>query len=171
MAAARIEQQFLAAYDPWRDALYRHIYFRVHSRERAEELLQETFMKTWQYCAAGERVENLRAFLYRVARNLIIDESRRRKEESLDSLRDAYGFDPPDEHAVTIEHGALAREIFQALDKLPDDEREIITMRYVDEFEPREIAEILKITPNAASVRLYRATEALKHIVDSPPRP
>lgn len=64
-----IEAQFLAAYDEWADAIYRHCFFRVYSKERAEELVQDTFMKTWQYLEKGNEVENLKAFLYKVAKS------------------------------------------------------------------------------------------------------
>lgn len=46
-----VRQKFLAAYDAYADAIYRHCYFRVFIRGRAEELMQETFMKTWEYLA------------------------------------------------------------------------------------------------------------------------
>jgi RNA polymerase sigma-70 factor (ECF subfamily) len=79
-------QQFLAAYDNYADAIYRHCFYRVFSKPLAEELTQDTFMKTWKYLEGGKQVENLRAFLYRVANNLIIDHSRKKKEERLDAL-------------------------------------------------------------------------------------
>ncbi len=160
------EQQFLGAYDAYADALYRHIYFRVNARPLAEELLQETFMKTWEYLAAGNRVENLRAFLYRVARNCIIDEARRKKETSLEALRENHAFDPPDAACANPETQTAAAEVFRALDKLPPEDREIVAFRYADGLEPREIASILHITPNAASVRLHRAMQSLKKIIE-----
>lgn len=160
------EQQFLAAYDAYADALYRYIYFRVPSRPRAEELLQEAFMKTWGYLSRGESVNNLRAFFYRVARNLIIDESRRKKETSLEALREDYGFDPPEKRGDNAEHKAQTAEIWGTLNRLQPEDREIVALRYADNLEPREIAEVLEITPNAASVRLYRAMESLKRIVN-----
>ena len=75
------------------DAIFRHCYFRVFDRERARDLVQETFLKTWEYLTRGHDIENIRAFLYRVATNLIIDDSRRKKEISLEQLSES-GFDP-----------------------------------------------------------------------------
>ena len=67
-----LQEGFLNAYDAYADAIYRHCFFRVFSKERAEELAQETFMKTWEYVARGNVIENYKAFLYRVTNNLII---------------------------------------------------------------------------------------------------
>lgn len=162
MAQDDFKQMFLEAYDAYADAIYRHCYFRVFSRARAEELAQETFLKTWQYISDGKEVKNIRAFLYQVANNLIIDESRKRKEESLDHMQEENDFEPASDDHLKIERRAMAREVLGVMDKLGADEREVLVMRYVDDLDPREIAEVLGVTPNAASVRIHRATQSLK---------
>jgi RNA polymerase sigma-70 factor, ECF subfamily len=156
-------KMFLEAYDAYADAIYRHCYFRVYSRARAEELMQETFMKTWQYVSEGKKVNNIRAFLYRVANNLVIDESRRKKEDSLDALmEDNNASEPSSDEHIAVERRAIAAEIRQAMNLLNPEEREILILRYVDDLEPKEIAEVLDLSPNAVSVRIHRATQSLK---------
>ncbi len=154
---------FLQAYDDHADAIYRHLYFRVFSRARAEEMTQEVFMKTWIYISEGRQVENIRAFLYQVARNLLADESRRKKEDSLDALMES-GWEAGSEEHLLLERRALGREIVSALGKLPPQTREVVTMRYIEDMDPREMAEVLGITPNAVSVRLNRALKELRNI-------
>jgi len=83
-----LEEDFATAYDLYADAIFRHCYFRVNDREKAVDLMQETFMKTWEYLASGKKVTNLRAFLYRSANNLIVDQARRAKLRQEDSLED-----------------------------------------------------------------------------------
>lgn len=162
------EKVFLAAYDQHADAIYRHCYFRVFSRARAEELVQETFMKTWQYIAGGKEVKNIRAFLYQVANNLIIDDSRKKKEESLDAmLESSEALEPASREHVKMERQALAAEVVRAMETLGAEDREVLTLRYVDDLEPREIAEILGLSPNAVSVRIHRATQSLKVKLDT----
>ena len=68
---------FGEAYDLYADAIYRHCFFRVYSKERAEELTQETFLKLWQYMNDGNEIENIRALAYRIATNLVIDDKRK----------------------------------------------------------------------------------------------
>ena len=80
------EKEFLQAFEKYADDIYRHCYFRVYDKELAEDLVQETFIKTWKYIISGEEIKNIRAFLYKVAVNLIIDNSRKKKAVLLDDL-------------------------------------------------------------------------------------
>jgi RNA polymerase sigma factor (sigma-70 family) len=158
-----LEQQFLSAYDQYADALYRHCVFRVYDAAKAEDLVQDTFMRTWQYLASGKEVENLRAFLYRVANNAIIDYSRKRKEDSLDALLvDQPGLEPSRDSTVDAQHRLLLDYVLGHIRQLPDDARDVLLLRYLDDMEPREIALILGISANNVSVRLNRAMRLLQ---------
>jgi RNA polymerase sigma-70 factor, ECF subfamily len=162
------EEQLLRAYDDHADAIFRHCFFRVSSdRERAKDLVQETFVKTWEYLSQGHEVQNIRAFLYRVATNLIIDASRRKKMYSLDELTDD-GFDPPDgksEDDKAIHRHIDARRMIPLLSKLDGLYREAIVMRFIDDMTPREIAAITGETENVISVRVYRGIKKLRAIM------
>lgn len=161
------DKQFLDAYEKYADGIYRHCYFRVYNKELAEDITQETFIKTWKYIIAGQEIKNIKAFLYKVALNLIIDHSRKKKEvyledfeakESKESLR-----------LSNIEEGMFKKfefgEIIKMLDELPDRQRQVIIMRYVDDLLPNEIADILEETPNAVSVRISQSIAKLKKII------
>lgn len=157
------QNQFLEAYDKYADAIYRHCFYRVFSKSLAEELTQEAFMKTWQYLDEGKQVENLRAFLYRVANNLVIDSVRKKKEEGLEDLLEANpSIEPSHDGRGDIEKEELAQEAIAAMRSLREEDKEILTMRYVDELDLKEIAEVLGITANNVSVRLNRAMKALR---------
>src|SRR3989344_7358867 len=134
-----IEKEFLSAYDKYADALFRHCYFRVYDRERAKDLAQEIFCRTWSYLAEGKRIDNLRAFLYRVANNLIIDEARKKKPLSLDQIMEE-GFSPKDESSPNIEQRLIVKDVIQKLELLEEQYRNIIQMRFIDELSPKEIA-------------------------------
>jgi RNA polymerase sigma-70 factor, ECF subfamily len=158
-----IQQQFLSAYDNYSEAIYRHCFFRVYSKVRAEELVQETFMRVWQYLMQGKKVENLRAFLYRVANNLIIDESRKKKEESLEILMEkSPAYEPSYEGHKSIEKKILYNEVVDGMKDLPPDYKEILVLRYIDDLDPKEIAQILETNANNVSVKINRAVKALK---------
>src|SRR5689334_6788969 len=127
-----IQQQFLSAYDSYSAAIYRHCFFRVYSKTRAEELVQETYARVWQYLMQGKTVDNIRAFLYRVANNLVIDESRKKKEESLEVLMDkSPGFEPSYAGHKTMEKKMLYNEVLEGMDYLPQDYKDILMLRYV----------------------------------------
>ena len=157
-----MEEQFLKAYDDYADAIFRHCYFRVFSRERARELMQETFTRTWEYAIKGKAIENIRAFLYRVANNLIIDESRKKKEISLDALQEK-GFSPSQPQGYKrIENVLEGKYAIEKLMMLDQKYRKAVLMRYVDDLMPKEIAEILGESENVISVRIHRGMEQLR---------
>jgi RNA polymerase sigma factor (sigma-70 family) len=158
------EKEFLSAYDAYADALYKHCFFRVYSRTRAEELVQDTFMKTWDYLGKGKEIENLRAFLYKTANNLIIDYSRKKREISLEQeLEEKPGWEPADDRP-TLEHNLLLQQVRDSLKQLPEEARQLLTWRYIDDLDPKDIAEILDVTPNNVSVKLNRALQLLKSL-------
>jgi RNA polymerase sigma factor (sigma-70 family) len=155
--------EFMDAYEAYAQAIYKHCFFRVYSQTRAEELVQETFMRVWQYLSQGKIVDNMRAFLYRVANNLIIDESRKKKEESLEILMEkSPAFEPSYEGHKTIQQDLLVKEVIGKMKDLPADYREILILRYVDDLDPKEIAQILDTNANNVSVKINRAVKALR---------
>lgn len=165
MKASKLEQQFLALYDTLQDAIFRHCYFRLYNRERAKEIAQESFLKTWEALAKGQDIQNLRAFIYRVANNLIIDDTRKKKESSLEMLQEG-GFEPVD-HSISDPHIRIdAQDLVLRLQDMPIEEREVLVMRYLDEMKPKEIAEILGLSQNVVSVRIHRALKKLQILIE-----
>ena len=129
------------------DKIYRYCYHRLHHRELAEDITQEAFLRL--YAAEGYR-ETGKAirYLYTVARNLCIDEYRRRKPEPL-----ADDLPAPDEESVRLD----AMSLRDALNTLTDEERELILMRYVNSEPVSVIAGVLGISRFA----VYRRTTAV----------
>ena len=166
------EKAFIQAYDEYADVLFRHCYFRVSNRERALELTQESFMKTWDTVVKGKEIQNYRAFLFRVLNNLIIDEYRKKKSLSLDGLLEKEGvtegsFDDLqvgslEEEIEKIELNIHSEQLEDALKKLPEHYRSVIIMRFIDELRPKEIASILEESENAISVRINRGIKKLQ---------
>jgi RNA polymerase sigma-70 factor (ECF subfamily) len=156
-----LEQEFLDAYDQYADAIFRHCYFRVFDRERGKDLMQEVFMRAWEYLAKGEKVLNMRAFLYRIANNLIVDESRKKKEASLDKLQEE-GFDPGIDDTEKINNRIEHSRVLRTLKNMDDNYRDILVMRYMNELSPSEIADLTGDSANTVSVRIYRGLKQLR---------
>ncbi len=165
---------FETAFAEYADELFRHAFFRLSDRERAVDLVQDTFLRAYDFAKEGD-IRDMRAFLYRTLKNLIIDEYRRKKSVSLDALAereemDAEAMLPPDE-SNTLEAAAHRLDAEAALARvadLPPAYAEIILLRYVDGLSPQEIAGRLQITENLASVRIYRAQRALRALIETP---
>lgn len=160
------KNELINAYDAYADAIYRHCYFRVFRKARAEELVQETFMRVWEYVNDGKEVKNMRAFLYKVANNLIIDESRKKKEESLDALLEQNIFmEPSYREEKVFEHNIILAEVKEKMKHLSEEDQRLITLRYFDDLDPKEIALILGDNANNVSVKLNRSLKKLKEHV------
>lgn len=168
MAATRdtIEQLFIAAYDDYADAIFRHCVFRLGDREKSKELMQETFMKTWEYLMDGKRVENIRAFLYRVANNLLVDyvrKKQRRPETSLEELQ-LKGFDAKSDEPSPARIFDQ-RRIIAMIHRIDMPYRTAVIMRHIDGLPPKQIAAILGVTPNVVSVRINRGLKQLHSLL------
>jgi len=157
----KIRSDFIKAYDELADKLFNHCFFKISHREAARDLVQETFTKSWKHIASGKEVANLRAFLYKVANNLVIDYYRRTKDVSLDALRED-GFDHSVNGKEDIVIQAEHSRVLSVLQKLPKAHREIIVWRFVDGLTPKDISAISGISENAVSVRLNRAMKKLR---------
>ena len=81
-----LQKDFNIAFEAYNDELFRHASMRLKDRNRALELTQECFMKVFEYATKGGEIRELRPFLYRTLRHLIIDEYRRKKPVSLEAM-------------------------------------------------------------------------------------
>ena len=169
MNSKRTEKEFLKAYEEYSDALFRHCYFRVYNRDRAKEIVQETYMKAWDYAREGNEIDNMRAFLYQVATNIIIDEARKKKkraELSLEVLQEEYGFDPGEDRRNEMVDRLEGKMLMVFLKDLDEKYREAVYMRYIDNLHPREIAEITGESENVISVRIHRGLRKLRRLIE-----
>lgn len=135
--ALNIEEQY--------DKIYRYCYLRVHSRETAEDITQETFLRYLEKPVYGGTDTPLR-ILYTIARNLCTDEYRKKKTEE---LSDELPADNDIEDTVLT--NILLRE---ALDRLSDEERELVLMRYVNNVPLAVMAELYDMSRFALNRKL-----------------
>lgn len=161
----KIQQIFMKSYEEHSDAILRFCHFQTSNREVALDLVQDTFMKTWGYLRDGKEIDNIKAFLYKVAKNLIIDYRRKKKSYSLDAITETgVEFSEGDESEDAT--NKFDKEfVISQLDKLDEDAREILTMRYINEMSIKEIAEATDLTPNNVSVKIHRSIEKMKQVL------
>jgi RNA polymerase sigma-70 factor, ECF subfamily len=155
------EQQFENTYEAYSDAIFRHLYYRLGSRDRALELTQEVFTRYWQYTKQGGAVEHPKAFLYRSAHNAFVNEIRKAPAPiSLDALME-NGFELHYEEADTAD---LERqeELIAKVRSLEGKSRDALVLRYIDGFSVKEIASLLGERENTISVRIRRGLQKLK---------
>lgn len=157
------EEQFVKAYDEYFEAIFRFCFFRTNNRELSKDLAQDTFMRTWRYLQMGNNVENIRALLYKIAGNTVVDWYRKRKSQSLEALIES-GFDPVDSETVT-DKWAEMQTILTSVEKLSVEDQHLVVWHYVEGLTAGEIAKTLKQNKNTISVKIHRAVEKLKKIL------
>lgn len=166
------ESRFLAAFEEYSDALFRHATLRLSDRERAIDAVHDTFTKVWSYVRNGHQVDAFRPFLYKVLNNLIVDEYRKQRETSLDALMEDAGadermFDELSENTVESLAATLdGKQAFELLGTIPDMYREVIILRFVDELGPKEISELIEESENVVSVRIHRGLKLLRDHIE-----
>ena len=138
------------------DRIYRYCYYKLHSREAAEDITQETFLRFFASDSYCERGQDIR-YLYTIARNLCIDEWRRAKAEWL--------YAKPEQMQSCLETDeklVLAVSVRLALEKLEEEERELILLRYVNEVPVGAISRIYNISRFTVYRKLKKAVRQLE---------
>lgn len=161
--------RFLEAYDSLSDAIFKHCYFRVYDREKAKDLTQECFLRAWECLAEGQDILNLKAFIFRIARNLVIDHSRKAKPVSLDDLLDVGFAVPSALGSESILREVDASLLMAHLHRMEEPYREALMLRYLEGLGPQEIAEVCGEKENAVSVRINRGLKKLRAAFDAAP--
>ncbi|HYC34468.1 MAG TPA: RNA polymerase sigma factor [Candidatus Paceibacterota bacterium] len=160
MANKHIIHKFEGIYRENIDPLFRFIRFRISDREEAIDLTEEVFFRLLREMEKG-KVKHPRAFIYRVARNLVIDWYRKEKSLPMKPFSDQENeeevfVDMFESQLPSAEVTAEANRAIDAIKKLPPLYRESVYLRLVEELSPKEIADILNESANTISVRINR---------------
>ena len=179
----RDQEAFILAYDENVKEINRFIYFKVGSREEADDLTSLIFLKAWNYVQSKNLLEakTLRALLYKIARNAIIDhyrEQRTRSELSFEAnlnedgeLKDGAEFIKDEKSDVKaletkIDNDAELALIEKNLPLLKEEYRELIIMRFINDLSLEEIADINQKSKGSIRVGLHRALKALRELIE-----
>ena len=154
--------------------VYSYIYFIVRNREMAEDIFQETFVKAIMTIKQGRYTENgkFRAWINRIAHNLIIDNYRQEKNEQTIS-NDECEVDLLNNFKLsdgTIEDEMVKDQIFSDIKKLinylPDNQKEVLVLRYYQDLSFKEIADITGVSINTALGRMRYAILNIRRMAE-----
>ena len=164
----RNQKKFTKIYDEYVDSIYRFVFIKVNSNEIAEDLTSEVFLKSWEKFKQkqGDSIENPRAYLYKIARNRIIDFYRERGKTTIISIEQEKIVLKSDENLEENQEKDMNLEKIQkALTNLNSDYQDVIILRHIDGLSIKDIAKILDKSNGATRVMLHRAMEQLKERV------
>lgn len=155
-------EAFATLYETYLTPIYRYHYYRTFHKETAEDLASQTFMRALEHLRTyDERKGTFSAWLYRIARNLLIDHVRAHRptvdaEETLETMWDGKNL------AHSVEQNETLERVKAHISHLSPEQREIILLRLWDERSYQEIAEITQKSEAACKMTVSRALQTLR---------
>ncbi len=159
---------FAELYDMYFKQIYRYIYFKVPTKEKAEDLSSEAFLKCWEYINKHNNiVKSFQAFIYQVSKNLIADFYKKNKELPLEYAESTAIEDHSLEKKIeNISDWQVLESSLRKLGQINQKWQEVLVLRYVEDLSTKEIAKVMNESGANVRVLLHRALEKLKELVD-----
>lgn len=158
-------EAFGTLYDQYAEVIFRYVYSHLENRLDAEDLTEEIFLRAWRALPKyDERGLPFSAFLFRIARNSLIDYYRQRKVvQSIDDMEiQSHEAGPEEAVDVHIENNDLRKTIAD----LREDYRNVLIFRFLSGLSPEETAQMMQRSVGAIRVLQHRALSALKDLME-----
>ena len=163
----QMQKVLTKAHGDYAKGLNARSFFKTNNHATSEDLVQNTFLKTWSFLVRGGKIEVMKAFLYHVLNGLIIDEYRKRTTSSLDALIEK-GYEPTNTAPNRLPNIIDGKAAMLYIGQLPEKYHKIMRMRYSQELSLQEISLITGLTKNSISVQLHRGLVKLKLLYHRP---
>ncbi|UYN90210.1 MAG: sigma-70 family RNA polymerase sigma factor [Anaerolineales bacterium] len=162
------QQAFAVLYDAYVDSIFRFIYIRVEDQQTAEDITSGVFLRAWEKLGKyQQRGLPFRAWLFRIARNAVIDHYRTRKEvaplEAAINVTDKNAHSVSDGVALKLE----AENILNLMHHLTEDQRNVLTLKLVHGLDTEEVAKILGKRQGAVRALQMRGLQTLAKLMEN----
>lgn len=164
-----MKQQFISLYDEYYPKIYSYTLVRVRQKQLAEDVTQQAFLHALRHIDSfvPKKGAHFGSWLFKIASNIITDHFRKNKEIQNDPiLREMLDEITPEkvlhQHHQDEQKRKEWERIMKAIDALNEEERMIITLKYLSGFSYKEIAEIANKKPNTLAVILKRALQKIR---------
>ena len=168
-AQAGDSEAFGEVYDKFVVTIYRYIYYRV-SRSQAEDLTETVFLRAWEKLKSYSRQKgsSFNSWIFRIAHNAIVDHYRVNSKTEICEL----GEEIPESRSSSdpvqnLENKFKQVELISALRQLPELQQQIVILKFVNNFENSEIAEIVQKSVGAVRIIQFRALNRLKSLLEN----
>jgi RNA polymerase sigma-70 factor (ECF subfamily) len=163
-------EAFGVLYDRYVDQVYRYVFYRVRNEAEAEDVTSDVFMRALRAIPKYEPRQAFLAWLYRIARNAVIDRSRRQKARTQVSFEDALAH-PMGDQTVDPNAGLLAGSdatvVRAAMQQLTPLQQEILVLRYVEGYDTKTISKLVNKRDGTIRGIEFRALAALRALIPS----
>lgn len=162
------DKDFEELYLEFSDKIYKYIFWQIRDPYLAEDFTGEVFTRLWKNWKRF-KPDFSQAFLFRTAKNILIDywrKNKNRKEMSLETSVE-QGIEPSyDEDMIgEIQKNNDIKDLHDAIGELPENLKEVVVLRFIDDLPAKEVGEILGIAEGNVRVLQYRALKKLKEII------
>jgi len=164
----RFSKDFEIIYLKYSDKIYRYVYLNTNDPYLSEDITSETFLRIWKN-RKKIKPDFMQAFLYKTAKNIIIDNFRKHKNAKKVSLEAIVeqGLEPSyDEDLIEkITSNDNIKKVNEAIKLLPENLKEVVILRFINDLPAKEAAQILDTTEVNIRVLQFRALQKLKEII------
>lgn len=160
------EKAFRVLFDAYHNRLYFYTLQITNSREMAEDIVQDTFLKIWLHRDRLTDIGHFNAYLFRVAQNAVFSGLRRKALEA--SILEGK-LEPPPAEAEPVEklHFKMVKGVLQkAVDTLPEQQKKVYMFRREEGYPIREIAQIMDISETTVKRHLTQAQKTLRKALE-----
>ena len=163
-------EAFGVLYDRYVDAVYRYVFYRVRNEAEAEDVTSDVFIRALRAIPTYEPRQAFLAWLYRIARNAVIDRSRRQKTRTQVSFEDALAH-PMGDQTVDPNAGLLAGSdaavVRAAMQQLTPLQQEVLVLRYVEGYDTKTISKLVGKRDGTIRGIEFRALKQLRALIPS----
>lgn len=159
------QNEFVHIITPFKDKLFRLAKRMLVSREEAEDATQEVILRLWNKNDSLERYNSIEALAMTMTKNYCLDQLKSKRASNLQIVHNNYQDKQASVYAQ-IEHQNTLHWTEKIIDSLPEQQRLILQLREIEEYEFSEIAQVLEMNETAIRVALSRARKTLREQIE-----
>jgi RNA polymerase sigma-70 factor, ECF subfamily len=162
-AAQADRAEFGVLYRRYLDRVYAYAFYQLRDHHDAEDVTERVFLAALKALPGyRDRGSTFRAWLFTIAHNTLANAHRTRSRRRTEPLPITFERPAPDaDPAALVARAEELRRVLSAVDRLPDDRRQVVLLRFVNGLSAREIGQVLDRSPGAVRVLLHRALREL----------
>jgi len=157
---------FAFFYDKYVTRIYRFVLIKVSSKQVAEDLTQDIFLKTWQHLVDKRHVKSFQAFIFRVARNTVIDYYRQSNKQELPLEYVPDDIDLSENIEKDLDAALDTNKLLKKIRQLKPEYQEVLLLRYLEDLSIDDISKVIQKDKNNVRVTIHRALAKLKKTAD-----